>query len=259
MRGDFARDLSGMLFLSGAVTVVFGAIYGEFFGGEEMLGTHLNPLVHRGAHGIELLIGIVLVVAILHLTLGLLISAYLNFLHGHSKHAFAKLSWIALEFSIVAAAGSLVVPSVFPSEYSLAYTGLVVASIAGLYYFEGVIALVEIPGIIANTLSYLRIMALGLSGVILAQVVNKIPVEHSFEKLVEVVSHGGDAVAIAVALASLLFFTAILVVGHAGALALGVFESGLHTLRLHYVEFFSKFYRGGGLPFLPLRKKALMR
>lgn len=254
VRGDFARDLSGMLFLSGVVTVVFGIIYGEFFGGEEMLGTHLTPLIHRGAHGIELLIGVVLLVAIAHITLGLLISAYLNFLHGHSKHAYAKLSWIALEFSLVAAAGSLVVPDIFPPQYSLAYTGLAVASIAGLYYFEGIIALVEIPAIIANTFSYLRIMALGLSGVILAQVINRVPVEDSFEKLVEAVSRGGDALAVSVALASLLFFSAILVLGHAGALVLGVFESGLQTLRLHYVEFFSKFYRGGGLPFLPLRK-----
>ncbi len=48
---------------------------------------------------------------------------------------------------------------------------------------------------------------------------------------------------------------AVLVVGHVGALALGVFEAAIQTLRLHYVEFFSKFYEGGGVPFRPLRKE----
>ena len=51
-------------------------------------------------------------------------------------------------------------------------------------------------------------------------------------------------------------FGLLLVFGHAVAFVLGLFESSIQSLRLHYVEFFSKFYHGGGIDFSPLRKPA---
>ncbi|MEK6921895.1 MAG: V-type ATPase 116kDa subunit family protein [Nanoarchaeota archaeon] len=33
-------------------------------------------------------------------------------------------------------------------------------------------------------------------------------------------------------------------------MALGVIGRFLHAMGLHYVEFFSKFYKGGGVPFI---------
>jgi V/A-type H+-transporting ATPase subunit I len=47
----------------------------------------------------------------------------------------------------------------------------------------------------------------------------------------------------------------ILVLGHLLVLALGVTSAGLQAIRLEYVEFFGKFYEGGGRPFQPFGKE----
>jgi V/A-type H+-transporting ATPase subunit I len=41
---------------------------------------------------------------------------------------------------------------------------------------------------------------------------------------------------------------------HALNIALGAFSPTIQSLRLHYVEFFSKFYEGGGQPFRPFAR-----
>jgi V/A-type H+-transporting ATPase subunit I len=42
---------------------------------------------------------------------------------------------------------------------------------------------------------------------------------------------------------------------HGLNLALGAFSPTIHSLRLHYVEFYRKFYEGGGLPYVPFSSK----
>jgi V/A-type H+-transporting ATPase subunit I len=39
--------------------------------------------------------------------------------------------------------------------------------------------------------------------------------------------------------------------GHLGNTALGMIGGGLQSLRLQYVEFFTKFYKGGGVKYNP--------
>jgi V/A-type H+-transporting ATPase subunit I len=46
----------------------------------------------------------------------------------------------------------------------------------------------------------------------------------------------------------------VAVVLHAFNLLLGVFAPTIHALRLHYVEFFSKFLESGGAGYTPLKK-----
>jgi V/A-type H+-transporting ATPase subunit I len=48
----------------------------------------------------------------------------------------------------------------------------------------------------------------------------------------------------------------ILVVGHATVWALGITSAGLQAIRLEYVEFFQKFYEGGGEPYEPFGAEA---
>ena len=47
----------------------------------------------------------------------------------------------------------------------------------------------------------------------------------------------------------------VFLLGHALNLALGILGGGLHSIRLHYVEFFTKFYKGGGRKYIPFGMK----
>ncbi len=250
----FMRDAGGMMALSGLSTILFGFVYGEFFGGEKMLGFTLTPIIHRAGEGIGLLLGLTLVVGILHVALGFLLGVVTNLRARHYSHAWAKLTWILVEFAMVAACYSIVFKQSWLLPPSVA---VLVVGVAGVYKFEGVQGIFELPTLLSSCLSYLRIMALGLSGVIISLMVNQIPLDSAFAGLASSFNSpsGFDPVTFAVSLLTVVLFAGALVIGHGLALALGIFESGLQTLRLHYVEFFSKFYKGGGLPFLPLREK----
>ena len=86
----------------------------------------------------------------------------------------------------------------------------------------------ELLGTIGNVLSYLRIAAIGLASVYLARVANEL----------------GAAAPIWLGILIAALF-------HALNLALGTFSPTIQALRLHYVEFFSKFYDEGGDEFRP--------
>jgi len=82
-------------------------------------------------------------------------------------------------------------------------------------------------------LSYLRIAAIGLASVYLAMVANKMA------------GLAGSAI-VGIIIAVLI---------HSINLVLGAFSPTIHSLRLHYVEFFRKFYEGGGRPYQPFKRQ----
>lgn len=103
--------------------------------------------------------------------------------------------------------------------------------------FKGIGALYSITGYFSDILSYTRILALVLATSVIAMVVNKM------------------GFLLGPTIPGFLLFIVVAVAGHGLNIALSTLSSYVHTSRLHYVEFFGKFYDGGGRMWEPLKQK----
>ncbi|MFB6096666.1 MAG: V-type ATP synthase subunit I [Haloferacaceae archaeon] len=122
---------------------------------------------------------------------------------------------------------------------------------------------VEFLNVLVNALSYTRLAAVLLAKAGMAFAVNLLffgayqTEEGEFHFAYEGVQHVGEHGEVLFGglmhggVAMLLLGLVILVLGHALVLALGVTSAGLQAVRLEYVEFFGKFYEGGGDEYAP--------
>ena len=216
-------------------TMAFGLVYGEFFGFElyDILGIHHIAGIHMPiAHRLEEIVPLLMAsvgIGVLHLTAGYLLG-FANVLRreGFMHAVYEKLSWLGILYCLI---GMVLAPTLIkPLGVAL------VACIALMYKGEGMQGLIEIFSLISNLVSYTRLLAIGLSSVGIALAINEI--------VFNVLMPKGAVFGIVGVL--------LLVFGHTLNLALGILASFLHSIRLQYVEFFNKFYRGGGTKFVPL-------
>ena len=105
----------------------------------------------------------------------------------------------------------------------------------GLRIALGAYDLYNITGRLSDVLSYSRLLALGLATGVIASVVNQMG------------SMAGKGIFGAIV------FIIVFIIGHVFNLAINLLGAYVHTNRLQYVEFFGKFYEGGGREFHPLR------
>ena len=93
----------------------------------------------------------------------------------------------------------------------------------------------NITGWLSDVLSYSRLLALGLATGVIASVVNQMG------------SMFGKGIV------GIIGFLIVFIVGHTLNLAINLLGAYVHTNRLQFVEFFGKFYEGGGKPFEPFK------
>ena len=99
----------------------------------------------------------------------------------------------------------------------------------------GAYDLYNVTGWLSDILSYSRLLALGLATGVIAQVVNQMG------------SMMGKSVG------GVILFIVVFIIGHIFNIAINLLGAYVHTNRLQYVEFFGKFYEGGGREFHPFQ------
>ncbi|WP_249523664.1 V-type ATPase 116kDa subunit family protein, partial [Modestobacter marinus] len=232
-RHDVAADLGRVLVAGGCWATVFGLLYGELFGdfGRYALDMPALWFYRGGPDALTPLLLFVLGVGVAHVVLGLLLGLWHAVSQRHTGHVLERAGTLLALTGLFALAG--VVVSALPGGALPFAAAAVVVGVVLISVVHGALGVLlgplELIGTIGHVLSYLRLAAVGLASVYLAIVANELARQ-----------------------APLVLGLLIAVFFHTLNLALAGFSPMIQALRLHYVEFFSTFYDGGGRLFAPL-------
>jgi V/A-type H+-transporting ATPase subunit I len=197
-------------------------------------------------------------IGLLHITLGRVFGMINHARQDHGDHrtkaVMANFGWLLVMWGILMVIWSIIQMPYMPDFTTLppvvmilnmtAIVGAVMLVVGVLFIArDSGLELVELPTIISHVLSYTRIVAVGLSSVAIAMVVNYIAIGMLIDPQLENITLVG--------VLFIIMGVAVFLVGHTLNTALGVIGGGLHSIRLHYVEYFTKFYKGGGKKYNP--------
>lgn len=219
-------------------TIIFGFIYGSFFG--DFINLEGVRLIDPSKDVNTILVASI-VFGVIQIFFGLGIKAYVLIRDGRPLDALYDVgSWVLTLVSIgVFAMGSR-------SLATIGKYGMIVGMIAivltqgrhmksvGGKLGQGLYALYGITGYVGDLVSYTRLMALGLAGGSIAGALNLI-------------------IGMFPTVALIILGPVIFILAHIFNLGLSLLGGYVHTCRLEYVEYFSKFYEGGGRPFEPFK------
>lgn len=234
-----AANIYNIILYSAIPTMIWGVVFGSYFG-YSIPGV---PYWFAPMDDAIMMLLVSVVVGGLHIMTGLVVKAIANFKdHAYLDVLSDQLSWILIMcgigmFFIPALKSVAIVSCVVGVALIILLHGRHKKGIIGKFVF-GVLGLYDITSYMSDLLSYSRIMALAMSSASVAMVMNK---------LAEMVSGGTIGI---------VFSALIYIVGHVFNLVLGLLSAYVHDSRLQYIEFFGKFYEGGGVDFQPLTIKS---
>ena len=242
LSSQMRKSIKFFFYLSFSV-IFWGLLYGSYFGATI---PGMWRLVDPASQYNDLLIGSILF-GVVHIFVGLAIKAYMLIRDGKSLEAvYDVLFWYMaliggmlflifklMNLSAVVANVSMWV--MIAGMAGIVLTGGREAKGVGAKLGGGLYSLYGISSYVGDFVSYSRLMALGLSGGFIASAINMI------------------AGMISGSWVGMIFIPVILIVGHLFNMFLSFLGAYVHTSRLMYVEYFGKFYEGGGKPFKDFR------
>ena len=256
------RKSMKMFMYCGISTVVWGILFGGYFGdvvdvvsstffGKELT---IKPLWFAPLNDPMRLLIYSMAFGLVHLFVGLGIKGYMLLKDGKVLDFFCDIVlWYIFLIGLIL----MLLPSeifasiaqtkiVFPAALVTLSKALAIIGALGLLLMSGrssknpalrlalgAYDIYNITGWLSDVLSYSRLLALGLATGVIASVVNQMG------------SMLGKSVF------GVILFIVVFIVGHAMNLAINLLGAYVHTNRLQFVEFFGKFYEGGGKPFEP--------
>jgi len=227
-KNEVVRGLGSIFMVSTFAAIIFGFIFGEFFGNlGELIGIH--PVIDRSKSLIPFLIFTILIGG-LHISIGLVIGIIVAINSRDTKNAIArslKLLFVITLYGMAASFYGLLPQSML---HIMVISGLVI--VGALIFVEKWLAPFEAMKLVVNILSYSRIMGFGAASIFLASIANRLS-----------------------AMPRNIFIGIIIgIFFHLINLALGLYAPAIQTLRLNYVEFFDKFFYPGGREYKPWGK-----
>ena len=242
LSSQMRKSVKVFFYLSFSV-IFWGLLYGSYFGATI---PGMWRLVDPASQYNDLLIGSI-VFGVVHIFVGLAIKAYMLIRDGKSLEAvYDVLFWYMaliggmlflifklMNLSAVVANVSMWV--MIAGMAGIVLTGGREAKGVGAKLGGGLYSLYGISSYVGDFVSYSRLMALGLSGGFIASAINMIAG-----------MIGGNWF-------GMIFIPLILIAGHLFNMFLSFLGAYVHTSRLMYVEYFGKFYEGGGKPFKDFR------
>ena len=256
------RKSMKMFMFCGLSTLVWGVLFGGYFGdvvdvvGKTFFNKDITikPLWFAPLNNPMKLLIYSMAFGLVHLFVGLGIKGYMLLKEGKVLDFFCD---VILWYVFLAGLLLMLIPSdifasiaqakiVFPPFVNTLAKALAIIGALGLLLMSGranknpvlrialgAYDIYNITGWLSDVLSYSRLLALGLATGVIASVVNQMG------------SMFGKGVVGAIG------FVIVFVVGHTLNLAINLLGAYVHTNRLQFVEFFGKFYEGGGKPFEP--------
>ncbi len=255
---EITKKFIKLMMLSGVATIFWGALFGSWFG-------NFIPLIFLGDGTIDISIWFdpirdpeyllmwSLLFGVIHVFVGLAMRGA-NFVKQKKYLAilFDVVSWYVFFLGATFVVMPMVpgVPANIAAIFS-PYGGtlLIIGAITLLLtqgrskkgiagkIVGGLSSLYDLVTFMSDVLSYSRLLAMGLATSVIATIIN------------DMGSMGGWTIIGTIA------FILIFAFGHSFNFAINALGAYVHSSRLQYIEFFNKFYEGGGKPFAPFKRQ----
>ena len=249
------RQLLMVLFVGSIFTLFVGVATGGYFGIDaKVLPASLTKLmlINPLEEPMKML-NIAFLVGFVHILFGIGVRMVVNFRAGLWTDAvFDDLCWIIFLIALGPLGYAFVLGGTVPAPI-LFWCGRAALVLTAVLFvagarkeknklvggFKSLLKFYSITGYFSDVLSYARLLALGLAAAAIGIAINQIA------GMVKGLPFYTGYVAAVV----------VLILGHAFNLAVNVLGAFVHSARLQYLEFFNKFFTGGGREFRPFRSE----
>ncbi len=234
----------------GLTTTIVGFLTNSFFG--DFVQRFINPdsptLYNLTIMGVSLpidglrnpvvLLTIALILALIQLNVGIILGLCQSYRRKDYKSMVMQNgSWIPMQLGGGMLIGYFILD--WKLNAIMLYSAVILTLLGVILLFiytRGPVGFFSITGYVGDWLSYARLIALGLSTSGMALAINVV-----------------GELAIGVPIIGVVLFVVVMILAHIANLLMQSLGAAIHSLRLQYIEFFNRFYEGGGRKFTPFK------